>query len=222
VFAGLPHHVVQRGNHRERVFFAAGDPEAYLSLLNAYGREQGLEVFAYCLMPNHVHLVVVPRSVDGMYRALQAVHSQYAQRVNRMRAINGHLWQGRYYSSALDSDHFLNAVRYVERNPVAAGLVARAEDYRWSSAAAHCGARRDPVLQPACRSVVLRGIADWSKWIAATVPEDCRKLLQRNSRLGLPCGSAAFVEQLGKFAGRDLQYYPRGGRLKRIGKNEGV
>lgn len=218
----MPHHVTQRGNHRERVFFAAGDPEAYLSLLHAYGRRQGLAVFAYCLMPNHVHLVVVPSGTDSMPRALQAVHSQYAQRVNRMREISGHLWQGRYYSSALDPAYFLNATRYVERNPVEAGLVAQAQDYRWSSAAAHCGMRVDPLLEPASKSSVLRGIANWSSWIAKGIPDDCRKLLQRNARLGLPCGSDSFVEQLEKLTGRDLQFHSRGGRRKKTGKTEGV
>lgn len=196
------------------MFFAAGDPEAYLDLLHAYGVREGLAVFAYCLMPNHVHLVVEPTRSESMHRTMQAVHSQYAQRVNRMRDIVGHLWQGRYHSSALDSNYFLNATRYVERNPVAAGLVERAEDYRWSSAAAHCGMRRDSLLVPADTSSVLRGITDWSGWLAIGVSDECRKLLQRNARLGLPCGSDSFVEQLGAIAGRDLRYHPHGGRRK--------
>jgi len=149
-----------------------------------------------------------------MQRTLQAVHSQFAQRINRMRATSGHLWQGRYYSCALDSGHFLNAIRYVERNPVEAGLAIRAEDYPWSSAAAHCGMRADPLLEPANKSSLLRGITNWSNWIARGVPDDCRKLLQRNSRLGLPCGSASFVEQLEKIAGRDLKFHPQGGQRK--------
>jgi putative transposase len=166
-------------------------------------------------MPNHVHLVVVPSRMDSMPRVLQVVHGQYAQRVNRMRAITGHLWQGRYYASALDTAYLLNATRYVERNPVEAGLVTRAQDYRWSSAAAHCGTRIDPLLEPVSKSGVLRGIADWSKWLAKEVPDDCRKLLQRNARLGLPCGSANFVEQLEKIAGRDLQFRRHGGQPKK-------
>ncbi len=214
MFPGVPHHVTQRGNHRESVFFAPGDPEAYLELLRNHARRAGLAVFAYCLMPNHTHTVAVPSSKDSLERALQPVHSQYAQRVNRMRGIVGHLWQGRFHSCALDADHFLNAVRYVERNPVAAGLVARAEDYRWSSAAAHCGLRADPLLEPASGSSVLKGIANWSDWLAIRVPEECQKLLQRNSRLGLPCGSEKFVEELEKLAGCELRYRSWGGRRK--------
>lgn len=201
------------------MFFAPGDPEAYLDLLRIHARRAGLAIFAYCLMPNHVHTVAIPSSKDGLEQVLQPVHSQYAQRVNRMRGIVGHLWQGRFHSCALDADHFLNAVRYVERNPVAARLVERAEDYRWSSAAAHCGLRADPLLEPASASSVLKAVANWSDWLAIEVPDPCRKLLQRNSRLGLPCGSDKFVEELEKRAGRDLRYHPWGGRR---GKGQGV
>ncbi len=214
MFPGVPHHVTQRGNHRERVFLSAGDPEAYLSLLHAYARRYGLEIHAYCLMPNHVHLVATPTSTDGMHRALRAVHSQYAQRVNRMREISGHLWQGRYYSSALDASHFLNAIRYVELNPVNAGMIGKAEDYAWSSAAARCGRRIDPLLEPKQRSSLLNGIADWSGWLAQGVPDDCRNLLRRHGRQNLPCGSAEFVSGLEKVAGRELRLRSRGGQRK--------
>jgi len=215
VFPGIPHHVTQRGNHRERVFFESGDAEFYLSLLHAYSRNWQVAVVAYCLMPNHVHLVLVPADVHGMHRALKAVHSQYAQRINRMRDITGHLWQGRYRSSPLDTNHFLNAVRYIERNPVAAGLVVRAEDYAWSSAAAHCGLREDRMLASAHRLIALGGITHWSAWLAREVPEECRSNLQRNERQNLPCGSDDFVDELEKSAGRNLRFRSRGGQRKK-------
>lgn len=215
VFPGVPHHVTQRGNHRERVFFVSGDPAAYLTLLHAYSRRYGLQVLAYCLMPNHIHLIVVPTNLDCMHRVLRAVHSQYAQRVNRMRRITGHLWQGRYGSSAMDVNHFLNAIRYVELNPVHAGLVARAEEFAWSSAAAHCGRRFDPVLEPAHRSSLLSGIANWSRWLAEGIPEDFPGHLQDCVRRNLPCGSEEFVAGLEKSARRDLQLKPRGGQRKK-------
>jgi putative transposase len=198
------------------VFFAPGDAEAYLELLRIHARRAGLAIIAYCLMPNHVHTVAIPSGKDSLGRALQSVHSQYAQRVNRMRGIVGHLWQGRYHSCALDANHFLNAVRYVERNPVAARLVQRAEDYPWSSAAAHCGLRADRLLEPINGSSILQAIADWSGWLAIEVPDECRKLLQRNLRLGLPCGSDDFVRELESRAGRDLRYHSWGGRRKKL------
>jgi putative transposase len=214
LFPGIPHHVTQRGNHREPVFLEKGDPEAYLSLLHAHSRRHGLEIFAYCLMPNHAHLVAVPTNADGMHRALRAVHSQFAQRVNRMRGITGHLWQGRYFSSPLDARHFVNAVRYVELNPVRAGMVEKAEDYAWSSAAAHCGLRFDPLLEPVGRSSLPSGIKYWSKWLALGVPEDCRDALRRHEHRNLPCGSAEFVAELEKASGRDLQFRMRGNQRR--------
>ncbi len=204
--------MTQRGNHRERVFTSPGDPEAYLGLLHAYAPQHGLRVFAYCLMPNHVHLVVTPCVAEGLHRTLRTVHSQYAQRVNRMREITGHLWQGRYGSCPLDARHFLNAVRYVELNPIKAGLCTRPEDYRWSSAQAHCTDRFDPLLEPRQRSPLLAAIADWPAWLAEGVPEDCRQRLRSHERRNLPCGSPEFVEKLEKIAGRPLQLNPRGGQ----------
>lgn len=220
IIPNVPVHVTQRGNHRERVFYEPGDAETYLALLNMYARRHGLRIVAYCLMPNHIHLVLVPRDLDGLHRALRAVHSQYAQRINRMRGLSGHLWQGRYYSSPLDENWFLNAVRYVELNPVKAGLAARAEEYLWSSAAAHCGLRHDFLIRPASESPALPAIADWSGWLAAGLPQDCVETLRRHARQNLPCGSNAFVEEAERLSGRSMK--PRApGRQRKPDDEEG-
>lgn len=214
IILNVPYHVTQRGNHRERVFHERGDAETYLLLLEMYARQHGVRIFAYCLMPNHVHLVLVPASLDGLCRTLRAVHSQYAQRVNRMHGWTGHLWQGRFHSSALDASWFLNAVRYVERNPVAAGLSARAEDYRWSSAAAHCGLRRDLLIRPAAESPTLAGIVDWSAWLAAGLPQEDVDVLRSHERRNLPCGSNEFVKEMERLAGRPMTIRRRGRKRK--------
>lgn len=211
LFPGIPHHVTQRGNHRQRVFFAPGDHANYLSLLKEHATEHSVEVVAYCLMPNHVHLVVVPASADGLHRLFKSVHGRYAQRINRMREQTGHLWQGRYFSSALDTAYLLNAVRYVELNPVRAGLVDHAEDFDWSSAAVHCGLRRDSVVDAPPRPEVLARISDWSRWLAEGLAKDCLFILRRNGGQNLPCGSPEFVERLEKLAGVRLRYAPHGG-----------
>ena len=146
VAPGVPHHVTQRGNRREAVFFSDGDRAAYLACLADHCRKHAVEVLGYCLMTNHVHLVVVPTSANGLEKVFRPLHTHYALSVYRQRGWSRHVWQGRYFLSPLDEAHFWATMRYVERNPVRAGLVRRAEDYRWSSARAHCGLQQDPVL----------------------------------------------------------------------------
>jgi putative transposase len=146
VFAGVAHHVTQRGNRRENVFFSDEDRRTYLAWLREYCLKHDVQVLAYCLMPNHVHLILIPQRESGLERVLKPLHMRYAQRVNRKRGWKGHLWQGRYFSSALDEAYLWAALRYVERNPVRAKLAIEAENYRWSSAAAHCKMRADELL----------------------------------------------------------------------------
>ena len=192
------------------MFFDDGDAECYLALLHFYARSRDITIWAYCLMPNHVHLVMCPSTSDGMHRALRSVHSQYAQRINRMREITGHLWQGRYFSSPLDSAYFLNAVRYVELNPVRAGLAAKAEDYAWSSARFHCGLAHSALVEQTSMSPVLAGISEWSAWLAKGLSSECTNTLRQHGQLNLPCGSSDYVSSLERSSGRDLKYRPRG------------
>jgi len=114
----VPHHVTQRGHRREDVFFSDDDRLAYIDWLKDYAEKHDVEILAYCLMTNHIHLIAVPGSEDGLEKMLKPLHMRYAQRINRERSWKGHLWQGRFFSSALDEDYLWAAVRYVERNPV--------------------------------------------------------------------------------------------------------
>ena len=124
----MPHHVTQRGNRRANVFFEESDPRRYLLLLEDYARKYALEIWAYCLMTNHVHFVAVPTSAESLARSFRDSHQAYASWLNRRLGESGHLWQGRFYSTVLDDAHLWAAVRYVERNPVRAALVAHAAD----------------------------------------------------------------------------------------------
>lgn len=218
VCSGVPHHVTQRGNRRGQVFFTEDDRSEYLRLLRTYASRHAVEVLAYCLMTNHVHLVVVPGTPHALHRALRPLHMLHAQRINRAQDWQGHLWQGRFFSSALDDAYAWAAIRYVERNPVRARMVQRAEDYPWSSAAAHCGARADPVLT-ADPSWLRRidSINDWSAWLARGDAQDCLAALRQNADKGLPCGAREFVERLEHASGRVLQARSRGRPRSRLG-----
>ncbi|MDK1022419.1 MAG: transposase, partial [Candidatus Hydrogenedentes bacterium] len=146
VVPGFPHHVTQRGNRRADIFESDAVRGAYLRFLKTYCAKRGVSVWAYCLMTNHVHLVVVPQEGASLGTALHDTHTVYAMYFNSRTGFSGHVWQGRFFSCPLDESHHWAAVRYIEQNPVRAGIVDRAEDYPWSSAAAHCGRRSDAVL----------------------------------------------------------------------------
>lgn len=211
IFPDIPHHIVQRGNGRRDVFFSDADRRTYLDWLGEYSALHQTRILAYCLMTNHVHLVAVPggaASFEGLFRSL---HTRYALRVNRLKGRCGHVWQGRPFAAPLDEAYLYAAVRYTELNPVRAGMVARATDYGWSSAAAHCGLRRDPLLAPA--DSWLPDVADavsWSEWLARGDAPDELAVLRENSRRARPCGSEAFVSDLERRAGRPLRAGKRG------------
>ena len=137
VAVGLPHHITQRGNYRQRVFWSESDRITYLGLISEYCKPARLRLIGYCLMTNHVHLIAVPEREDSLARGLGQAHCRYAHCVNARQRSTGHLWQNRFYSTVMDEAHLLSAMRYVERNPVRAGMVADAAEYRWSSAIAH-------------------------------------------------------------------------------------
>lgn len=211
VFAGLPHHVIQRGNRGGGVFHGDEDRLIYLRWLKDYADAHDVAVLAYCLMNNHVHLVLVPERADGLQRVLRPLHMRHAQRINRREGWSGHLWQGRFFASALDEAHLWAALRYVERNPVRARLVRKAENYRWSSAAAHCGAREDPLLSMrAAWRRRLEAFGDWSAYLASGDDADHLARLRAHIQRGLPCGSEAFIRRLERESGRALTARPPG------------
>src|ERR1700704_3372163 len=137
VLPGIPHHVTQRGNRRERVFFEDEDYALYLDLLSEAAARARVAIWAYCLMPNHVHIIAVPSDEDGLRRTFRYVHRHYTGYINARMRVTGHLWQGRFSSVAMDEAHLVCALRYVALNPVRARLTERAEDWPWSSTAAH-------------------------------------------------------------------------------------
>jgi putative transposase len=208
VIAGLPYHITQRGNRREKVFFRDKDYQQYLKWLKEYSKELGLEVYAYCLMSNHVHLVAVPHREDSLVRVFKPLHMRYAQFINRRRSWKGHFWQGRFYSCPLDETYLWTAVKYIERNPVRARLVRYAQNYDWSSASAHCGKRSDSLLS--AHLPLLGEIADWEEWLREEEDSEAVALLRRNTGKGIPCGSDSFIRRLEGMLKRFLHFRPQG------------
>jgi putative transposase len=207
VIPGLPHHVTQRGNGRSRVFFSDADYALYRDLLAASCASADVEVWAWCLMPNHVHLILTPRDEDGLRRALAPVHRRYAGIIHRRRRRTGHFWQGRFGAVVMDEDHLTAALRYVSLNPVRARLVARAQDWRWSSARAHLGLGHDGVtdVRPARQRFarfadLLEGPGD---------PERVERLREGES-IGRPIGSAEFLTRIETLTARPLRPRKRG------------
>ena len=142
VIPGVAHHVTQRGNRRLPIFFSDDDRTAYVAEVATAAQRSGTACLAWCLMDNHVHLVLVPASPDGLRATLGEAHRRYTRRINFREGWRGHLFQERFASYPMDDAHLMAAVRYVERNPVAAGLVDRGEQWRWSSAGSHVAGRR--------------------------------------------------------------------------------
>ena len=131
VIPGLPHHITQRGNRRQKTFFNDGDYQAYLELMAEWCGEHGVEIWSYCLMPNHVHLIAVPKTEDGLRCAIGEAHRRYTRRINFRKKWRGYLWQGRFASFVMDEPYLLAAARYVELNPVRAKLVKTARQWPW-------------------------------------------------------------------------------------------
>lgn len=207
----VPHHVTQCGNNRQDIFFTTDDRRTYLALLRDRCAAAGVTVLGYCLMTNHVHLVVVPPTAAALADVIGRVHFVYTQYVNRLHGRSGHLWQGRFYSCPLDETHLWRALAYIERNPVRAGLVRRAWRWPWSSAAAHAGTADDKagVLDLATWR------ADWTpaRWqaqLAEPADDTWRRRFWRAAQTGRPLAEDRWLAKLEARLGRRLRPNPVG------------
>jgi putative transposase len=213
VFAGVPHHVTQRGNGRAQTFFCDADYQLYRDLLAEQAAKAGVEVWAWVLMPNHVHLVLTPSDPDGLRRCLAPVHRRYAGHIHARQQRTGHFWQGRFGCVAMDEAHLLAAVRYVCLNPVRAGLAARAQDWPWSSVHAHLAPAAGDGLT--LTAAVQARIPDMAGLLAAGEDEALSRGLRRAETIGRPLGAKAFLERLEQEAGRALAPARRGPKGRR-------
>jgi putative transposase len=201
VAAGIPHHVTQRGNRRQQVFFSDDDYAAYRALLAEGCRAAGVAVWGYCLMPNHVHLILTPADEDGLRAALGEAHRRYTRHVNLREGWRGYLWQGRFASCPMDEAYLLACARYVELNPVRARLARRARDWRWSSARAHLAGDDDELVRV---RPLLALAPDWRGFLADGLDADNHQAIRAGERTGRPLGSTRFVAGLEKRLDRPL------------------
>ena len=208
VIPGAPHHVTQRGNRRQPTFFGEGDYRLYLELAAEAFAAAGVEVWTYCLMPNHVHLIAAPAAAPALAAAVGATHLAYTRQINARERWSGYLWQGRFASFPMDEDYLLTCARYVGLNPVRGGLVARAADWPWSSVGAHVAGRPDPLVT--CEPLAERLGARLGSFFDLDVEAEAQRKLRRAAVTGRPLGAAAWVKALEAATGRSLADPPRG------------
>jgi putative transposase len=208
----LPYHITHRGNRREDVFFCPEDREIYRQWLGHYTQVYGMEIWAYCFMTNHVHFVAIARRQDSLSKAIGRTHMRYARWINRQRGWSGHLWANRFASTPLDEKHLWTAIKYVELNPVRAGMVKQAEEYEFSSARAHVLGREDTLLSQS--SPVPGPISNWGHWLSEGLEEQVRQQIHHHTNTGRPCGTREFVESLESRLERPLKPMKRGRKRK--------
>jgi putative transposase len=202
VIPGIPHHLTQRGNRRMQTFFSDDDYREYISLMADSCRRYGVDVWAYCLMPNHVHFIAVPMQPESLRHAMGEVHRRYTRHVNFREQWRGHLWQDRFASYPMDENHLLAAARYIERNPVRAGLVQEPWSYKWSSAEAHARGADDKLVRV---DPLLEMVKDWHGFIEEDITGKEMDRFRQHERTGRPMGDVDFIEGIEKSSGRVLR-----------------
>jgi len=198
VVPGYPHHITQRGNRRQAVFFTEDDYRVYIKLMAEWCAHFKVEIWAYCLMTNHTHIIAVPADEQGLRKAIGEAHRRYTLRVNFRERWHGHLWQERFASFPMDERYLLAAARYIELNPVRAKLVTNAEDYPWSSAKAHLRRRDDGLVRVSGVGKIVR---NWREFLSLPVEKETVDKLRAHSSTGRPMGGAGFLKTLETISG---------------------
>jgi putative transposase len=217
VIPGIPYHITQRGNRRQPTFFDDSDFALYRDLLAEASRKAGAEVWSYCFMPNHVHLIVVPADEDGLRRTFADAHRRYTGFINARHRWTGHLWQGRYGAVAMDEAHLIHAARYVALNPVRARLCDRAEEWQWSSTRAHLSGSDDRLVTVA---PLLERVGDFAAFLGSEEDQQATRALRTAETTGRPVGGSEWVEQLERRAGRSLARRKPGPKARDAGEEE--
>lgn len=202
VAPGYPHHIIQRGNRRQQTFFSDEDYRAYLNLMSEWCRTCGVEIWFYCLMPNHTHLIAVPSTSDGLMKAIGETHRRYARMINFREGWRGYFWQGRFASYVMDDSYLLAATRYIALNPVRAKLAFAPEDYEWSSCNALIMGNNSKYANV---KPLLEKKKDWKTFFHTPLSNIELESLRRHERTGRPLGSDNFITALEDLTGRFLR-----------------
>ena len=173
----------------------------YIDLLAEWTARYEVRIWAYCLMPNHVHFIAVPKTAESLRLAVGETHERYTRYVNFREGWRGHLWQGRFASYAMDERHLLSAARYIELNPVAAGMVQKPEDYPWSSARAHLFSAPNKLIKD---PYLLSIMSDWNEFLTQPLQKEHNKIIEKHERTGRPLGSPGFISEIEALTGRSL------------------
>ncbi len=211
VIPDCPHHVINRGNRRQVVFFSDKDKKSYCELLKREADKVGIAIWAYCIMDNHIHLIAVPETENALAKGIGEAERKHALTINIRNDWKGHLWQARFSSYPMEEKHLYAAVRYIEQNPVRAGIVERAEDYYWSSAMAHVSGRKDELLTD---FHLMLSIPDWASYLSKETSDVEKKLLRSHAKTGRPLGDDKFIDELEKITGRCLRKRKPGRKKK--------
>ena len=215
VAPGHPHHIIQRGNRKQQTFFCNDDYQAYIDLMAEWCNRCGVEIWCYCLMPNHTHLIAVPSNKDSLKSAIGEAHRRYARMINFRKGWRGYFWQGRFSSFVMDEAYSLTAARYIELNPVRANIVKDPENYKWSSCKAHLNGKDNKLVRA---KPLLTRIHNWKNFLQEPVAELDASNMQKHERTGRPIGNDFFIDQLESETGRCLRKKkpgPKGQRKNR-------
>ena len=211
VCQGMPHHVTQRGNYQQNVFESQEDFRRYCYLVLEYQAEYKIDVISYCLMRNHVHFIVIPETKEGLSGFISVVHMNYSKYKNSINNKKGHLWQSRFFSSVLDDKYLFHAVRYVEQNPLRAGIVHYPWDYIWSSAREHVHLEKAPIIKTVHAEKIqsMLGRGNWREYLS-NEDLDLNDLIRAKTKRGSVLATEDFIKDMEQKLGRPLADYKQG------------
>ena len=219
VIPHIAHHITQRGNNKQDVFFVDDDREKFLYLLSEQSKRFGVIIEGFCLMTNHIHIIATPTRQESLAKALGRVNLLYSQYISYMHGRTGHLWQNRFYSCPLDTNHFFTALNYIEQNPVRAKMVRYPWTYRWSSAGFHIGQEDEFCLMDKKRWRQQSSSLDWKNILRRKLEKLDIDKLRIHCRTGRPLGTDKFISKLETVIGRRLRALPVGRPKKKVKRN---